>query len=402
MGDDYQRDVIMASLKNLKGAMGEKLSFEKFIAASVESIMMLEREEYLRELTERKEKDKGNGFYRRLFESFKTHNLHIHVPRTRSGTFQPDSMQLVKISEEERNQFCLELYKKGMTSRDIESLMKNFFGNAISPTSITNMAKGFRKIREAWENSKLERHYLFIHFDVIFITVRRGNSYSKEGVYIAYGVREDCKRELLILDNNPTESASMWETYMKTMKERGVEEVDLFIGDGLTGMENTIMKQYPNAKFQKCVVHKMRSVLNSIRPKEKEEVAEDLKQVFDNFESGAELEKCKEKVKTFTDKWRKKYPQITRYFSEDTIEYYFTYIQFPAEIRRMIYTTNSIENLNKSIRKATKNKLSFESPETLLDYVFIVIKDFEESNWMKYSVSSFRNYQLLQTQTQFT
>lgn len=398
---DYQHNVIMTSLKNLKGAMGEKMSFENFIAASVESIMMLEREEYLRELTDKQEarEDKGNGFYRRLFESFKTHNVKIQVPRTRSGRFQPDSLQLVKVSEEERNQFCIELYKKGMSSRDIEDLMKSFFGNSISPTSITNMAKGFRKIREAWENSKLERHYLVVYFDVLFITVRRGNSYSKEGVYIAYGVREDHKRELLVLQTNPTESATQWEEYLKGLKERGVESIDLFVGDGLKSMEDSIMKTYPEAKFQKCVVHKMRNVLNSARPKDKQAMGADLKEVFNNFETGATLERCLEKVETFITKWKPLYSQIRRHFSEDTLEYYFTYIKFSPEIRRMVYTTNSIENLNRIIRKATKNKLSFESPESVLDYVFIVIKEFEESNWMKYSVSSFQSYQLLQTQS---
>lgn len=399
---DYQRDVIMASLKNLKSAMGEKLSFEKFVAASVESIMMLEREEYLRELTTEGVRDKGNGFYKRLFESFKTHNLRIQIPRTRSGTFQPDSMQLVKLSEEERNQFCLELYKKGMSSRDIEDVMKSFFGNSISPTSITNMAKGFRKIREAWDNSPLEKHYLFVYFDVLFITVRRGNSYSKEGVYIAYGVREDLKRELLILEVNPTESATMWERYINKLKTRGVEAVDLFIGDGLIGMEDVVMKTYPQARFQKCVVHKMRNILNTTRPKDKAAVAEDLKELLNNFDATATEDRCKEKVKTFVTKWKPLYSQIGRYFREETIDYYFTYIHFPAEIRRMIYTTNSIENLNRVIRKATKNKLSFESPENALDYIFIVIKEFEESNWMKYAVSSFQNYQFTQCQTQFT
>jgi len=289
-----------------------------------------------------------------------------------------------------------------MTSRDIEDLMKSFFGNSISATSITNMAKGFRQIREAWESTPLEKRYLVVYFDVLFITVRRGNSYSKEGVYIAYGLREDLKRELLILEINPTESATTWEQYLHKLKARGVQNIDLFVGDGLTGMEDSIMKTYPKTQFQKCVVHKMRNILLATRPKDKNEMAQDLKAVFDNFGSDATITSCLQKVELFIHKWQGRYSQIRRYFNPDTINYYFTYILFPPTIRRMIYTTNSIENLNRNIRKATKNKLSFESPENVLDYVFIVIKDFEESNWMKYAVSSFQSYQLIPSQTQCT
>jgi putative transposase len=297
-----------------------------------------------------------------------------------------------KIGGEQIDDLCLSLYKKGLSGADIESVIKEMFGEGVSASKIDKLSKVFNKFRTAWQNSKLENYYKIIFADVVFITVRRGDSYSREGVYIAYGVREDNKRELLVLDCNPTESTTHWGELLSGLKERGVEKTDLFVADGLKGLEDVVSKIFPEALFQKCAVHKMRNILNKTRPRDKEEMAQDLKNLFDNFDSSARLEKVLKKIEIFINKWKKKYPNIANFFHPGDIEYYFTYIQFSPEVRRMIYTNNSIENLNRAIRKATKNKLSFESPEKLLDYVFMVIKEFEEKNFMKYPVHNYKHF----------
>lgn len=277
-----------------------------------------------------------------------------------------------------------------MTSRDISDLIKESFGEGVSATKITSLSKVFRQFREAWENSKLERHYLVMFCDCIFITVRRGDSYSREAVYVAYGVRKDLKRELLALSINPTESAREWGEIWEKLKKRGVEKIDLIIADGLTELEEETTRVFPDSQFQKCVIHKMRNILNKTRPQDKNEMAKDLKKVFDNFDENSTLEKAMRKVVDLREKWKEKYSRLDRFFKEETIEYYFTYLRFNPKVRRMIYTTNSIENLNRAIRKATKNKLSFESPENLLDYVFMILKEFEEKNFMKYPVTDYK------------
>jgi transposase-like protein len=279
-----------------------------------------------------------------------------------------------------------------MTSRDIAELMREMFGESMSATKISKLSKVFGEFRKAWENSYLEKRYLAMFCDCIFITVRRGDSYTKEAVYIAYGVREDLKREILCLSINPAESAQEWGELFEKLRDRGVEKIDLIIADGLKGLEEEVHRVFPQAKFQKCVVHKMRNILNKTRPEDKEALSRDLKEVFDNFTESATLPKAREKMEVFCKKWEKTYPNIRRFFDGKTIEYSFTYIQFPPRVRRMIYTTNSLENINRLIRKGTKNKLSFESPETLLDYVFMIVKDFEERNFMKFAVSEFKYF----------
>ena len=393
----YQK-ILESSIKNLRSSMTE-LSLDQFLASTIDSLMEMERGEYL-EQANTKGKDKGNGFYGRAFNSLNKNCLKINVPRTRTGEFSPNTLELVKIGQEQVNDLCLSMYKKGMTSRDISDLIKEMFGEGVSATKITQLSKVFHQFREAWENSSLEKHYLAMFCDCIFITVRRDDSYSREAVYVAYGVRKDLRREILCLAINPTESATEWGELFGKMQKRGLEKIDLIVADGLSGLEQEIHRVFPNSKFQKCVVHKMRNILNKTRPKDKAEMAEDLKEVFDNFDSDATIEKGLEKTEKLCIKWKSKYPKLKRFFDEGTIEYYFTYIDFNPKIRRMIYTTNSIENLNRGIRKATKNKLSFENPDSLLDYVFMITKEFEEKNFMKYPIKEFKYFNPEEDQTQ--
>ncbi|PIQ92089.1 MAG: hypothetical protein COV70_01420 [Parcubacteria group bacterium CG11_big_fil_rev_8_21_14_0_20_39_22] len=373
-----------SSIKNMRGALSD-LTMEQFVMKNLETLFGLEREEYLEKATE----TKGNGYYSRSFQSLMKNGIQINVPRTRDSGFAPLALQLFKMNQDQVNELVLTLYKKGMTTRDISEVMVDFFGDSVSHTTVANLAEQFHGIREAWEKSPLDSTYHAIFCDCIFITVRRGDSYEKEAVYVAYGVTERNTRELLALDVSPTESTATWREIFSSIKKRGITNVSLVIADGITGMEETVMEAWKKTKLQKCVVHKMRNVLNDIRPKEKKEVVEDLKHVFDNFDASATREEAYRKVKAFIEKWETRYKMIAKHFNKKTLEYYFTYIEYPPEVRRMIYTTNSIENLNKHIRKGTKNKLSFESPERLLDYVFIIIKEFEHKNWSKFPVHQF-------------
>lgn len=380
---------IVQSLKNIQLSCNDSCSFEQFNLAIIESLMLLDREHYLDELRRDGKRDKSNGSYSRRFKSLSRNALSISVPRTRTSEFKPLLIEILKYNQGCIDDLALTLYSKGLTTRDISDIFKTFFSEDISFSQVSKLADQFNELRLIWQNSKLESAYKVLFCDVIFIKVRRGNSYSNEGVHVIYGVREDNHRELLELSINPTESASSWGECFASLKKRGVKKVGLIIADGLPYLENEVHKYFSGAQFQKCAVHKMRSVLNKVRPSDKQSVAADLKELFSNFDASATIEKATVKLQLFLDKWSKHYPRIANSFQEETTEYYFTYIKFPCEIRRMIYTTNQIESLNKKLRKATKNKQSFENPERLLDFLFVIIKDFEENSWMKHPVSAF-------------
>lgn len=384
--------LLAKSIKSLRENLTE-LSLDSFLKHTLETVMNIERQEYL-EAVGNPNLDKGNGYYGRAFNNLSKNSLLINIPRTRSGSLSLNTLELLKINRNKLDEITLSLYKKGMTFSDIQSFLTEVFDHSVSPSTISELTKTFNKFRLAWSESKLETHYKVVFADVIFVTVKRGNCYSKEGVFVAIGVREDNKRELLVLDINPTESAQIWGEFLHDLKfKKGVLSIDLLVADGLNYLEDELAKVYPNTQFQKCVVHKIRNILNKTKPSDKLIVSQDIKQVFDNFESTDNIQKAEQKMHNFLEKWQKIYPSFRNQFKEGNIEYYFTYIKYPPRVRRMIYTTNCIENLNRQIRKTTKNKLSFESPNSLLDYLFMVIKDFEEKNYMKYPVHEYQYFQ---------
>lgn len=382
--NDRVEKYLTGAMKNMRLAFPE-LSMDEFAIQNMQVLFGMEREEYLQAT----DNDKANGYYSRSLKSLMKNGIVINIPRTRDGGFSPIAFELIKMNQEQVNELCLTLYKKGMTSRDVSEVMDKFFGNSVSHTTVAELAEKFHEIRLAWQNSKLESLYRVIFCDCIWITVKRGDSYQKEAVYVCYGVNTQNKRELLALKVNPTETISIWKEVFSEIKERGVLDISLVVADGIQHMEDVVLESFPKAEFQKCVVHKERNILDSIRPKDKKAVGEDLKEVFNNFTKTDSLDTALAKAQVFTEKWRPIYPDLKKFFKPGIIEYYFTYIKFPPEVRRLIYTTNSIENLNRGIRKGTKNKLQFQKPETLLDYVFIVIKEFEEKNWSKYPVQQF-------------
>lgn len=386
--------ILSTSILNLRASCSS-FSLDEFLLHTIETLMQLERDEYLASLKSLGVSDKANGFYNRNFKSLLASHLRINVPRTRKGDFSPATIELIKSNSNQVQELALSLYKKGMTSRDISDLLEEIFCEKISKSTISNLARSFHEVREAWNNSALEAEYLTVFCDAIYITTRRGDSYSKEAVYIGYGVRKDYKRELLILESSPHESSSVWGEYLEKLKKRGVKKVGLFIADGLSGFEDQVMTIFPGANLQKCVVHKMRNITKHVQKKDRKRMNEDLKHVFNNFESNSTKEDAYLKVELFCKVWQKKYPRIKQYFKREDFDYYLTYIKYDYRIRRCIYTTNSIESINAKIKKATRNKLSFEKNDYLLDYLFVVINEYQNNNWMVYPVSIFKYFYIL-------
>ena len=381
--------MIQASLTSLFKSQ-DSLSLDQFAITTLEALMLLEREEYLKQ-HQPGVKDYANGAYTRSFNALRNNSLQISIPRSRNGHFKPITLELIKEQKERINDLCLLLYRKGLSTRDVSNIMSEYFGNSISRDTVNNLASSFHDLRIAWENRPLDAYYKAIYCDALFTTLKRGNSYSKEALYLIYGVKDDNTRELLLLEVNPTESGYVWGEYLSKLRKRGVEQIDLIVADGIPFFADQAKIHYPEADVQRCVVHLQRNLLNKVRPKDKEAFALGLKEVFNNFESTSTREQAMEKLQKFVGYWESSYKNlVTKLLENDYIVDYLTYIAYPVEVRRMIYTTNSIENLNRQIRKVTKTKVSFDLKENLLDLTFMIIKDFEVQNWQQYPVSNFK------------
>jgi transposase-like protein len=165
-------NTIKTCVENLRSSLNN-MSIDNFVVDTLEVLMKIERREYLQNA----KNDKGNGFYSRTFQTLTRNSMLIDIPRTRSGQFKPELLQLIKLNQEQIDYFCLSLYKKGMTSRDVEDLMRSFFGESVSHSKVSYLAESFHEIRKSWENSRLEKRYLVIFCDCTHITVRRHNRY---------------------------------------------------------------------------------------------------------------------------------------------------------------------------------------------------------------------------------
>ena len=290
--NNQRSKILLFGLKSLREALNS-LSLEQFVVNTLEMLMFLERDEYLATLKKSGEiKDKGNGTYPRSFKSLSRNALVINIPRTRYTEFKPLVLEFWKYSEAQINELVLTLYRKGLTTRDISSILKEFFGEEMSYAKVSDLAEKFHDIRQAWEQMTLQTYYKVVYGDALYITLRRGASYAKEAVHIIYGVREDNKRELLALAVYASESKETWSECLKGLKKHGVQNIDLVVADGLKGLEDEVHKHFPGTVFQKCVLHKMRNLLNKVRPKHKQQVSLDLKAVFNNFDSNSSVEKA--------------------------------------------------------------------------------------------------------------
>ena len=316
--------------------------------------------------------------------------MQIKIPRTRNGAFTPLTLELIQQHKEQVQDFALLLYKKGLSSRDVSETLEEYFGESMSRTTINNLAESFHEIRKKWEAKPLDKRYKVVYSDALYVSVKRNNNYSKEAVYVIYGVKADNTRELLHLSLNPTEGANVWGESFEVLKARGVLSIDLIVSDGIQGFEEAVLPHFPKARYQCCVVHKMRSLLTKVRPKDKVEFSKGLTSIFDNFESGSTKEEAYQKLEEFKLKWQQAYPVVRTALASEKMAAYFTYIDFPKEVRRMIYTTNTIENLNRQIRKVIKTKVTFDKPGNLLDLVFMVVRDYQYNKWTKYPVHAFK------------
>lgn len=385
MQDNNTTKLVESYTKSLKELT--RKSTEELLIEVIEMFLKLEREEYLKGA----DNDKGNGYYPRAFQGLSEENWQIRIRRSRTGKFKPALIELVKKDEELVRELALDLYKSGLSSRDTAKVLDKYFSKNMSHTKIVELANEYSKVRKHWEERELQSRYKVIFADAMHIPLRRLDSYSQEAILIFVGLRTDNKREILYFEVAPNEAARIYEEILEDMKSRGLEEVDLIVGDGLKGLPEAIHRALPRTEFQECTVHKKRGILNKIRSRDKEEVARDLRHVFALFDKGDDVEEGEKRLDNFILKWGKKYAFVKSKFKDR--RFLFTYTKFAPEVRRYIYTTNSIENLNSRLRKSMRNKYSFKSWESLKNYIFVVMMEFEEGTFMKYEVNQFRNFE---------
>ncbi|MFD1927583.1 IS256 family transposase [Sporosarcina siberiensis] len=311
-----------------------------------------------------------NGSYDRTLHT-EYGDLQVTIPRDRNGEFKQQTVAPYKRSNDTLESFVIHMFQKGVTMSEIADLIEKMYGHHYTRQTISNMTQVVGEQVEAFNKRKLSTRYACVYLDATYISVRR-ETVSKEAVYIAVGIREDGSKEVIAYTIAPTESAFNWKELLLEIKERGVEEVLLFLSDGLTGMVDTIKSAFPKAQFQTCLVHVARTISHKVRVEDRAEICGDFKTIYraDDQEAGQVA------LDSFCSKWKKSYPKVTK--SLATNEHLLTFYGFPKSIWRSIYSTNLIESFNKQIKKYTKRKEQFPNEESLERFLVSQFEDYNQ------------------------
>ena len=334
----------------------------------------------------------ANG-YRYCKAIAQSKELVLKVPRTRSGMFYPSLLAVIRNEDEERRRLIFSLYSKGLTTQQVSSVFEDVYDKAYSKQQISYLMKESKSTIHTWLNRRLDSHYLVIYFDATFVHTRRDKSVSKEGYYTFLGIKEDGTREVLSVVNHPTEGALLWEQELEALKSRGLKSAGLFVSDALPGVEDAVKRAFAISKHQFCVVHLKRGILSLFPHKEKKNIALELNNVIQlETKSLTPLEGFN-KLCSFVDKYIKKYPLLKRYKALRNVAY-FTYLEYPEEIQRMIYSTNWIERLNKDYKRVLKMRGAMPTPESVIALMGGVAME-KESTTYAYPVYAFRDIEEL-------
>lgn len=346
----------------IKSELRSENGLNEVFKMTLEGLMYLEREDVISKDTE----NKGNGYRQKQSLGFGK-GFKLSVPRDRLGIFQPYMLEMLKEDESRIKDACFELYSKGLTTKDVGSVIEKLYGKSYSESSITNITKGFYKQMEQWRERILEDNWVVIYIDAIFVKVRR-DTVQSEAFYVLLGLKEDLTREVLGIYNYPSESATNWTEIAKDIQKRGVKKINLFVSDGLTGIEESLKKVYPSTPLQTCIVHYQRNLMKDIRPSDKQDFGNDLREIFNPNRNDDTEEKARIRLQKVALKWKKIYPKTARKMEQDADSKHilFEYMKYDYQVRPMIYTTNWIERLNKSFRKTLKVRGSLPSIESAL------------------------------------
>lgn len=294
----------------------------------------------------------------------------IQVPRDRDASFNPMLIPKRQSMVDGLENVIVSLYAKGMTVSDIEEQLREVYNFNVSTSTISRITDVVASDVIAWQNRPLEPVYLVVWMDGIVFKVRDNSKVINKTIYLSVGLNRNGLKEVLGMWLGRNESASFWLGVLTDLKARGVEDILITATDNLNGFTETIKQVFPESNTQICVVHQIRNSSRYVVWKDKKAFTKDMKQIYDAPTKQA----ARAALEDLANTWGRKYPYAIKSWEENWEELT-VFFDFPLEVRKIIYTTNLIENLNGKIRKYTKNKLSFPTDEAVLKSVFLALRE---------------------------
>ena len=290
----------------------------------------------------------------------------IEVPQDRDGSFEPKVVQKRQKDISGIEQKIISLYAKGMTTRQISETIEDIYGFEVSDGMVSDITDRLLPQIEEWQNRPLDEVYPVVFIDAVHFSVRDNGQIKKLAAYVILAVSLTGHKEVLSIHIGENESAKYWLGVLNELKNRGVKDILVICDDGLSGMKEAVAAAYPQTELQRCIVHQVRNTLKYVGEKNKKEFANDLKTIYQAPSEKAALEQ----LERVTEKWEKDYPNAMKgwHTNWDVISPIF---KFSAQVRKVIYTTNSIESLNSGYRRLNKQRSVFPSDTALLKALYL-------------------------------
>lgn len=377
MTQDFNYQEELSKCKTMQDITGKDGLVQKIIRDAVEHVLGQELENYIS-----KEKENGNNVSRNgtTSKNIKTAygNIGISVPRTREPGFEPEIVKKRAVVEEGLESQVISMYAKGMTVRDITDHIQALYGIEMSAASISNITDKVSGEAKEWYSRTLDSFYPVVFLDAVHFKVREEGRIVTKAAYAALGINGDGYKDILGIWIGENEGAKFWLKVCNELKNRGVEDILIACIDGLKGFPDAIHTVFPQTRIQLCVIHQIRNTIKYVSYKDQRGFLADLKKVY-----GAESEEIAlGNLESMQDSWKKYGAVLDSWIDKwDNLSTYFCY---GHRIRRLIYTTNTIEGFNRQLRKATKNKAVFPTDDSLRKTLYLCTRDIVKKWSMPY------------------
>lgn len=382
---NYEQE--LAKCKTLEDVTGRGGFVQRIVKNALESLLQNEFNQHM----ENENSGYRNGTTKKTVRT-EYGDIPINVPRDRDGKFNPEVLEKRETIGGGIKSQITSMYAKGMSVRDISDHIESLYGTNLSAASISNITDESLILGKEWFNRNLDSLYPIVFLDAVHFKVKDENKIVTKAAYVALAITLDGKKDVLGVWIGENEGAKFWLKVCTEIKNRGVKDILIACVDGLKGFPEAIHTVFPETKIQLCIIHQIRNSIKYVNYKEQREFIEDLKEVYKAINADIALNA----LNSMYDKWGKKYGMVLDSWLNkwDNLS---TYFDYEEKIRKIIYTTNMLEGLNRQLRKTTKSKCIFPSDDSLLKSLYLTINDLTKkwsspySNWGQ-TLSQFQIY----------
>jgi putative transposase len=365
-------DKLLADYKKPEDIIGENGLLKQLTKALLERAMQAEMTEHLGyEKHDPAGNNSGNSRNGATTKTLKGDfgEVPLETPRDRNGSYEPKIVGKGQTRFSGFDDRIISMYARGMSTREIQGHLEEIYKVEVSPTLISNVTEAVMEEVKSWQSRPLDSVYPIVYLDALVVKIREMGHVRNKAIYVAIGVNMQGNKEVLGLWAGQAEGAKFWLQVLTELKNRGVADMFIACVDGLKGFPESIATVFPEAQVQLCIVHQVRASLNYVSWKQRKVVAADLQPIY----RASTVEEAEQRLDAFAAKWDGSYPTISQMWRRNW-EHLTPFFAYPADIRKVIYTTNAVESLNMSLRKVIKTRGSFPNPDAAMKLLYLALE----------------------------